>query len=853
MSVALNLVADDSNVAAAKTLIKAALGSGAGYFVISKSDGPNWENLKTQSFDATDTRSIFEELEVINERQQAMFGLARRGVPSVGGKRGGNKDISHISLIGMDIDLYDENKPTKHLPRTIDDALHILESFEITPSMVVKSGTGLHAYWFFSEDLIIKSDEDYKAAQRLVKNFYRAFGEHAAPFSFDSTHDIGRSLRVPGSLNLKDSKRTTIVEALKVNEGAVYTIASIKSVAKDVERSVSISKPTPSIGKLNVEMVRNGCGWFKRVWENPKQATYDEWFAVGSILFFAPDGERLFHEWSEKYTDYDFEETQRLWDGIDAEKAKRTCETLSQNSSGTLECNSCAFKGGVRSPIELGYPGKRKVIRSVGDMPSKSAQVWAAIYTNNNPVRLFQNEAGVLRINPIRVSWDVLNTKSLRHESARIADWVRATTEGFSPSDPQEAVIEDMLQTVHPPLPYLKKVTSTPVITSDGRLINDYLYDKDSKIYRVKTADLQDLDYGTGKYFATVKDAVDFILSDCLVDFPFATEQDKAHAVALMIHDFARNLFTGASPLFLIDKPVHGTGASLLANVLCYPSTGVDIPTKIFHKNEEEQRKQITSHLTGGGGPYLIDNISGTDIDSDVLAMALTSARYSDRLLNTNTEVRLENLGPWIATGNNPGFSGQLSRRFIRIRLVPNDPEPYLREKFVHFPLMPWVQENRSKLVDACITIVMAWVKNGKPNWTGKPLGSFENFSQVIGGILENAGVNGFMSDMDFQRSGFDTETSQVITFVQEWFDSYGSKEVYAKQLVQMAISADLEILERWGEGSERSQSTRAGKFLKTLNERMFTIDIDGEEQVVQLLPGDPRNTTRLKIKGDEK
>ena len=105
MSVALNLVTDDSNVAAAKTLVKAALGNGAGYFVISKSDGPNWENLKTQSFDATDTRSIFAELEAINERQQAMFGLARRGVHSVGGKRGGNKDISNISLIGMDIDL----------------------------------------------------------------------------------------------------------------------------------------------------------------------------------------------------------------------------------------------------------------------------------------------------------------------------------------------------------------------------------------------------------------------------------------------------------------------------------------------------------------------------------------------------------------------------------------------------------------------------------------------------------------------------------------------------------------------------------------------------------------------------
>jgi len=33
----------------------------------------------------------------------------------------------------------------------------------------------------------------------------------------------------------------------------------------------------------------------------------------------------------------------------------------------------------------------------------------------------------------------------------------------------------------------------------------------------------------------------------------------------------------------------------------------------------------------------------------------------------------------------------------------------------------------------------------------------------------------------------------------------------------------------------------------------MFTIVVEGEEQVVQLLPGEPRNTTRLKIKGDGK
>jgi hypothetical protein len=82
MSLAINLVTDDSNVAAAKTLIKAALGHGEGYLVISKSDGANWENLKSKSFNASDITGIFSELESINGVEQAMFGLARRANPA---------------------------------------------------------------------------------------------------------------------------------------------------------------------------------------------------------------------------------------------------------------------------------------------------------------------------------------------------------------------------------------------------------------------------------------------------------------------------------------------------------------------------------------------------------------------------------------------------------------------------------------------------------------------------------------------------------------------------------------------------------------------------------------------------
>jgi hypothetical protein len=270
---------------------------------------------------------------------------------------------------------------------------------------------------------------------------------------------------------------------------------------------------------------------------------------------------------------------------------------------------------------------------------------------------------------------------------------------------------------------------------------------------------------------------------------------------------------------------------------------------KVFSSNEEERRKQITTHLFSGGGPYLYDNISGENIDSDVLSSVLTSTAYADRLLGGNTEAKLENLGPWIATGNNPKFSGQLSRRVIRARIVPNTDEPYLRDNFRHDPLIKWVEENRAELVQACITIVMSWVDADRPAWHGQPLGSFEEFSKVMGGILANAGVHDFMTDMAFQKDSVDSETEQTRELMQALWKEYCDDNIRLKEIVAIADHDGLDIQDHWFDMNDRAQSTKAGKYMKTLIDRFFTIENDVERFTVQLTVGSTRGTYRLKPK----
>ena len=96
----------------------------------------------------------------------------------------------------------------------------------------------------------------------------------------------------------------------------------------------------------------------------------------------------------------------------------------------------------------------------------------------------------------------------------------------------------------------------------------------------------------------------------------------------------------------------------------------------------------------------------------------------------------------WIATGNNPAFSNEMARRIVRIRLDARTDQPWRREGFRHPDLMGWVRANRGRLVAACLTLGQAWIAAGRPRGR-RSIGSYEAWAQVLGGVLEVAGVDG--------------------------------------------------------------------------------------------------------------
>jgi P4 family phage/plasmid primase-like protien len=77
------------------------------------------------------------------------------------------------------------------------DARVMLDTFPLTPSIVIATGGGLHAYWVLAEPLDLTTSDDARSARALLRAIAAAVGGDLA------SAEAARVLRVPGTLNFK--------------------------------------------------------------------------------------------------------------------------------------------------------------------------------------------------------------------------------------------------------------------------------------------------------------------------------------------------------------------------------------------------------------------------------------------------------------------------------------------------------------------------------------------------------------------------------------------------------------------------------------------------------------------------
>lgn len=449
------------------------------------------------------------------------------------------------------------------------------------------------------------------------------------------------------------------------------------------------------------------------------------------------------------------------------------------------------------------------------------ADAWKAVHATNTRPSLFERAGVLARLARAEEGprIELVEETAMYGHLVRVANWVRVTPEAVLDATPPRDVARDMLVNPDEDLPPLDAVVKTPVFDAEGRLVSTPGYHRDARLWLHLAPGFEVSAVPTQPTSEDVREARALLVDELLVDFPFAADSDRAHAVAALVLPFVRRMVAGCTPLHLLEAPTPGTGKGLLADAIAIVALGRPCDPTTITPDEDEARKKITSILARAQPLILLDNVKD-GLDSAQLASALTAETWSDRLLGQTRMVDFPNRATWLVTANNPHLSLEIARRCVRVRIDAKRDRPWKRFVFKHTPLRDWVRRNRAALVHAVLVLVQSWIAAGRPAGT-QPLGSFESWAEVVGGILGHAGIPGFLEDTEKLYEEADAEGQAWREFVTAWWALHGDAWVATADLLRLAGERDM-LGSVVGDKSERSRLIRLGRALSAARDRHF-------------------------------
>lgn len=338
---------------------------------------------------------------------------------------------------------------------------------------------------------------------------------------------------------------------------------------------------------------------------------------------------------------------------------------------------------------------------------------------------------------------------SLTARLSRCANFIRASQRGARSVYPPREVVRILLTYGSDPdvgrrPPEVTRVVTAPCFDRSRALVSEPGLHQPSGIYYRPAVDFEPppADPSDGDVSSALS-----TIDELLWDFPFVSDADRANATALLLLPFIREMVDGPTPLHYVGAPQAGTGKTALVRACLTPALGI-VPDESGPRDDDEWRKKITAGLLQSPSAVFFDDAG--DLGSRVLAQALTSSTWRDRILGKSVTVDLPVRCAWAATGNNLRVSAPLARRFVPIRLDADLERPWYRSGFRHPGIESWALESRVPLAWAALTLAQAWIVAAASEG-GAPIGSarigYPSYERVVGGILRHAGIAGFLEN----------------------------------------------------------------------------------------------------------
>ena len=451
-----------------------------------------------------------------------------------------------------------------------------------------------------------------------------------------------------------------------------------------------------------------------------------------------------------------------------------------------------------------GENGRPVVIVSGARLRDISDQSLQHLVAANDPPWLFVRERNLARVCMSGIGLPVIekiDEPALRGILERTCDFIRMlpgkktgknqeSTYTPGPDTPSTKLCEDVLSLPAWPFPVIDGITLTPIINlNDGSLFNHQGYDPKTRIYYHPPKGTTIPPVSEHPTRDDVKAAVN-LLNEPFIDFPIVDDASRTHITAALLTAVLRPSLPDIVPLFLLDKPAPGTGASLIAKIISVITLGSEAAMVPAPKDEDGWKKLITSMMIQGATLINVDNVE-YKLYAPSLALLATTNNYTDRLLGFSKVGTWPNKSTWILNGNNITIGGDLPRRVIWTRMDALSQRPWQREKengYKHPDVLAWTSHNRGEIIAAVLTLVRYWIQQGKPgpSQDTPKLGGYEKWRDIIGGILHAAGYNGFLANLEQVYEEMDVDGTQWDAFINRWYELWQDTPKTAADIIDL-------------------------------------------------------------------
>lgn len=316
--------------------------------------------------------------------------------------RGYKQTVYAIPGVWLDIDVKGPAHKEKDLPDTDDDALKLIAKFPLDPTVLIHTGNGYQSYWLFKEPWYFDNGHERIEAQEFLNQFLLTMQYYASEhgWKLDSTSDLSRVFRIPGTWNRKNPNQIKPVKIVQLNEQNRYTKDEIEQylldpahLPKGLTKRTFKAKAIPVANQFSkIEHIEQGCRWMKHCKEDAKTLSEPEWYGSLTILGRCLHGEKLAHEWSAPYENYTYEETQYKLAHALKNTGPITCEKVYEITNGKW-CQECPFFQKVKSPIAISnLKEKENQLKGAKDLIMKKIQK----LSNGDSSELSKTEKGAL-------------------------------------------------------------------------------------------------------------------------------------------------------------------------------------------------------------------------------------------------------------------------------------------------------------------------------------------------------------------------------------------------------------------------------------------------------------------------